>query len=121
MKRYLRATGVAVISFSLLLPMPLSRAQDFGRGRTDVVPIQCHARGGPCSGLYGWQRDRCVRARWHDHHRHREGRKDDKDVGAAIAAGVFGLAVGAIIAGAAKDAEDKRQRENRGRRDGRVR
>jgi hypothetical protein len=53
-----------------------------------------------CRGLHGGERDRCERRR--------DDRRSNDKVKDGIAAGIFGLALGAIIAGAAKNAESKR-------------
>lgn len=71
-------------------------------GETQLV--QYRGDRGSCRGLRGWERDRCERG----DRRHDPRRKDKDDLKAGIAAGVIGLAIGAIIAGAAKDAEQKR-------------
>lgn len=60
-----------------------------------------------CRGMPRWERERCESDRDREDHRH--DRRRDKKVKEGVALGILGLAVGAMIAGAAKDAEKRRQ------------
>jgi hypothetical protein len=60
-----------------------------------------------CRDLDGRERWRCEEAR-RDRWRERQDERDKKDLKAGLAAGAIGLALGAIIIGAAQEAERKR-------------
>ncbi|MFK0276799.1 BA14K family protein [Ensifer sp. NPDC090286] len=63
-----------------------------------------------CRDLHGRERWRCEEAR-RDRWRERQEKQDKKDLKAGLAAGAIGLALGAIIIGAAQEAERKREAE----------
>lgn len=72
-----------------------------------------------CRDYHGRDRWRCEEARedrWRER-RDRRNKQDEKDLKAGLAAGAIGLALGAIIIGAAQEAERKRQSEGYRRND----
>ncbi|GAA0774324.1 BA14K family protein [Roseibium denhamense] len=68
-----------------------------------LLPTVSAAEAGPRDGWRnngGWHERHRPHRKHHKHHKHRKHKKNNDNIGAAVAAGVIGLAAGAILLGA---------------------
>lgn len=109
---FFRSISLAVAGNLIITAIPAGAVERTPLGRFQLVQWDGDRR--DCRDYDGWDRERCFRDedryddrrredRWHEKQRKK------KDADSAMAAGVIGLAIGAIAIGAASEAEKNRR------------